>query len=174
MNRFFKAAAAAMAMTFVVAGTATAQTRVDAVKDWSVFEAGDGGQKVCWIVSQPTKSTATRDGKNVDVRRGDIFLMVAVRKADKAKNEVSFLAGYPFKKGSKVKVTVGNKSYDMFTDGENAWTPSPAEDNTLTNAFRRGSNARIQGLSGRGTTTVDTFSLSGFTAALKQAGRLCN
>ncbi|MEM7060927.1 MAG: invasion associated locus B family protein [Pseudomonadota bacterium] len=174
MKRYLKAAAAAMLATFVVTGAADAQTRVAAVKDWSVFEAGDGGQKVCWIVSQPTGSKATRDGRDVQVRRGDIFLMVAVRKADKAKNEVSFLAGYPFKKGSKVKVTVGSNNYDMFTDGENAWTPSPAEDNTLTAAFRRGSTASIQGLSGRGTTTVDTFSLSGFTAALKQAGQLCS
>lgn len=173
MNRYLKAAATALTAAFVVAGSASAQDRVAAVKDWSVFEAGSGGQKVCWIVSQPTKSSATRDGKNVEVRRGDIFLMVAVRKADKAKNEVSFLAGYPFKKGSKVKVTVGSNNYNMFTDGENAWTPSPAEDNTLTAAFRRGSTARIQGLSGRGTTTVDTFSLSGFTAALKQAGQRC-
>lgn len=173
MNRYLKTAAAAIVATFVASGASQAQNRVDAVKDWSVFEAGSGGQKVCWIVSQPTTSTATRDGKNVEVRRGDIFLMVAVRKADKAKNEVSFLAGYPFKKGSKVKVTIGSKNYEMFTDGENAWTPSPAEDNTLTNAFRRGSTARLQGLSGRGTTTVDTFSLSGFTAALKKAGGLC-
>lgn len=174
MNRYLKAAVAVMLATFVVTSTANAQTRVAAVKDWSVFEAGEGGQKVCWIVSQPTSKTATRDGREVQVRRGDIFLMVAVRKADKARNEVSYLAGYPFKKGSKVKVIIGSKSYDMFTDGENAWTPSPAEDNTLTSAFRRGSSAKIQGLSGRGTTTLDTFSLSGFTAALKQAGQRCS
>ena len=173
MNRFFRTAVAGVIAAVAVAGTAVAQNRVDAVKDWSVFEAGSGAKKVCWIVSQPTKTSARRDGREVSVKRGDIFLMVAVRKADKVKNEVSFLAGYPFKKGSKVKVTVGSNSYTMFTDGENAWTPSPSDDNTMTAAFRRGSTATVQGLSGRGTTTVDTFSLSGFTAALKKAGSLC-
>ena len=173
MNRYLRAMAAGVIASVAIAGSALAQNRVDAVKDWSIFEAGNGAQKVCWIVSQPTKSSARRDGQEVAVKRGDIFLMVAVRKADKAKNEVSFLSGYPFKKGSKVKVTIGSKNYDMFTDGENAWTRSQDEDNTLTAAFRRGSTARIQGLSGRGTTTQDTFSLSGFTAALKQANGLC-
>ena len=173
MNRYLRAMAAGVIASVAIAGTAMAQKRVDAVKDWSIFEAGDGAQKVCWIVSQPTKKTARRDGRDVDVKRGDIFLMVAVRKADKAKNEVSYLSGYPFKKGSKVKVSIGSKNYDLFTDGENAWTRSADEDNQLTAAFRRGSKATVQGVSGRGTTTVDTFSLSGFTAALKQASSLC-
>ena len=173
MKNTIKAILAGMAAIIAVTGAADAQTRVDAKKDWSIFEAGDGKSKVCWIVSQPTKWEARRGGKKVEVNRGDIFLMVVVRPSDKVKNEVSFLAGYPFKKGSKVKVTVGSKSYNLFTDGENAWTASPQEDNTLTGAFRRGSTARIEGVSQRGTTTIDTFSLSGFTAAIKSAGSRC-
>lgn len=163
-------AAAALGMSATGAAT---QERVDAKKDWSVFVAGDGAQKVCWIVSQPLESTATRGGKKVEVQRGDIFLMVAVRPGDKVTNEVSFLSGYPFKGGSKVKVSIGNKNYTMFTEGENAWTRSPSEDSTLTGAFRRGSKARVEGLSQRGTTTKDTFSLSGFTAAIKSAQDRC-
>ncbi|MEM9140778.1 MAG: invasion associated locus B family protein [Pseudomonadota bacterium] len=173
MNRFFKAIALAGIAAMVTGTAGLAQTRVDAKKDWSVFVAGDGGSKVCWIVSQPTNSTATRGGNAVEVRRGDIFLMVSARKADKVENEVSFLAGYPFRKGSKVKVSVGSNNYTMFTDGENAWTPSSRDDGALTTAFRRGATARIEGVSGRGTTTVDTFSLSGFTAALKDAQTRC-
>ena len=163
---------AGLSTGFAVA-PAAAQDRVDAKKDWSVFEAGSGAQKVCWIVSQPLESSATRGGKKVEVNRGDIFLMVAVRPGDKVKNEVSFLSGYPFKGGSKVTVSVGNKNYTMFTEGENAWTRSPAEDSTLTSAFRRGSKARVEGMSQRGTTTRDTFSLSGFTAAIKVAQSRC-
>ena len=173
MTRVFRAVAAGVCAACVALGGASAQTRVDAKKDWSVFEAQSEGGKVCWIVSQPTESTATRGGKNVQVNRGDIFLMVAVRPAENVKNEVSFLSGYPFKGGSKVTVRVGSNSYTMFTEGENAWTQSGAEDNTLTNAFRRGAKANVEGLSSRGTTTRDTFSLSGFTAAMKSAQSRC-
>ncbi|MEO1494608.1 MAG: invasion associated locus B family protein [Pseudomonadota bacterium] len=173
MNVLSRVTVTAAALAVGLSASAVAQDRVDAKKDWSIFEAGSGGSKVCWIVSQPTESTATRGGQKVDVRRGDIFLMVSNRPKDKVENEVSFLSGYPFKKGSKVKVTVGSNNYTMFTDGENAWTSSSGEDSKLTRAFRAGATARIEGTSSRGTVTRDTFSLSGFTAALKAAQGRC-
>lgn len=156
-------------------GAAVAQTqaRVDAKKDWSIFEASSGGQKVCWIVSQPTSSAASRNGKSVQVNRGDIFLMVSIRPSDGVVNEVSFLSGYPFKKGSEVSAEVGAKKFSLFTEGENAWAPSAKDDAALVEAFRRGAKAKIRGQSARGTKTADTFSLSGFTAALAAAAALC-
>lgn len=155
------------------AAQAQTQTRVDASKDWSVFEAGAENQKICWIVSKPTSWAAYRGGKKVEVRRGDIFLMVSIRPADGVVNEVSFLGGYPFKDGSKVEVKVGSETFSMDTVGENAWTPSPKDDATVVDAFRRGATAKIEGVSARGTKTVDIFSLSGFTAALESAASLC-
>ena len=150
------------------------QQSVASVQDWSVFEASANGSKVCWVASQPTKSAAYRNGKAVQVRRGDIFLMVSIRPGDGVKNEVSFISGYPFKKGSEVETSVGSDEFKMFTEGENAWAPSSADDNAIVNAFRAGANAKVEGLSSRGTTTVDTFSLMGFTAALDKAAERCS
>lgn len=165
--------ALAMTLVAVQTGLAGAQTRVDAHKDWAVFEAGEGGSKVCWIVSLPKDSTATRGGKRVSVNRGDIFLMIAVRPADSIKNEVSFTAGYPFKGGSEVELSVGSNKFTLFTDGENAWLSSAQEDDGVVARFRAGASARVQGVSSRGTTTVDNFSLQGFTAALDSAQKRC-
>ena len=39
--------------------------------------------------------------------------------------------------------------------------------------MRRGSTAKVTGTSARGTTTEDTFSLSGFTAAVEDAEARC-
>ena len=164
---------AAGLLAVLMAAPAAGQTRVDAKRDWSIFEAGDGASKVCWIVSQPKSSSATRGGQTVQVDRGDIFLMVAIRPADDVTNEVSFLSGYPFKEGSNVTVTVGSDNYTLFTNGENAWTQSQAEDDRITAAFRAGAEARVVGESSRGTTTRDVFSLSGFTAALDAARQRC-
>ena len=159
----------------VVPDAALAQTqqRVEAIKDWSIFQAGAEGQKVCWIVSQPTRTAAFRKGRSVSVNRGDIFLMISIRPADGVSNEVSFLSGYPFKKGSEVKALVGSKKFTLFTEGENAWAPSAKDDAAMVDAFRRGAKAKLEGFSSRGTKTVDTFSLSGFTAALEAAAGLC-
>jgi hypothetical protein len=99
--------------------------------------------------------------------------MVSIRPDDGVVNEVSFISGYPFKKGSEVKTSVGARKFTMFTEGENAWAPSSNDDTALVTAFRKGANAKIEGTSSRGTRTVDTFSLNGFTAALAMAAELC-
>jgi invasion protein IalB len=179
MTKFLKpgtiALLAALLAGAIVPGAAVAQTqtRVDAKKDWAIFQAGAEQQKVCWIVSQPTKTAASRNGKSVTVNRGDIFLMVSIRPADGVVNEVSYLSGYPFKKGSEVDAVVGQKKFTLFTEGENAWSPSAQDDAVLIDAFRRGSDAKLEGESTRGTRTVDTFSLGGFSAALEAAAALC-
>ncbi|MFQ5567149.1 MAG: invasion associated locus B family protein [Paracoccaceae bacterium] len=161
-------------------GAAGAQTqqRIDAKKDWSIFLAEAEGQKVCWIVSRPTKTAAFRNGRTVSVNRGDIYLMVSIRiypnePENNVVNEVSFLSGYPFKEDSQVKASVGSKKFTLNTEGENAWAESAEDDAALVDAFRRGARAKIEGVSSRGTKTVDTFSLSGFTAALEAAAALC-
>ena len=169
-------------------GTAGAQTqqradvnRVDAKKDWSIFQAGAEGQSVCWIVSRPTRSAAFRNGRSVEVQRGEIFLMVSIRPADSVENEVSFISGYPYKVDSKVTIKVGAKEFELYNTAadpdkskrEYAWAPSAEDDAALVDAFRRGARAKVEGVSKRGTKTVDTFSLSGFTAALEAATGLC-
>lgn len=175
MTRFLRAGLAVL-LVAVLAEPVAAQTqnRVEVHRDWSVFEAEQGGNKICWIVSRPTKSVALRGGKQVQVNRGDIYLMVAVRPADGVENEVSFIAGYPFEKGSEVEAEVGSATFTMFTNGENAWLRGPEEDAKAVARFRKGIDATVEGVSSRGTTTVDTFSLLGFTAALESAKGRCS
>lgn len=163
-----------LGMALSAEAMAQPQQRVAVQRDWSVFEAStSNGAKVCWIVTQPTKSSAIRNGKTVKVRRGDIYLMVAVRPADGVKNEVSFLSGYPFKPGSEVTARVGGKTFKLFTEGENAWAPTSKDDDAIVAAFRKGADAKVEGVSKRGTRTIDTFSLRGFTAALDMAQKRC-
>ena len=87
--------------------------------------------------------------------------------------EVSFTGGYPFAPGSTVNVNIDGKTFDLFTDGEWAWTGSAAADTTLLNALKAGGSAVLSARSGKGTQTKDTFSLSGFTAAMADAGTRC-
>ena len=168
------AAVAFMMVALADRASAQPQQRVAVQRDWSVFEATtSNGAKVCWIVTQPTKSAAIRKGKLVKVRRGDIYLMVAVRPADGVKNEVSFLSGYPFKPRSEVIARVGKRTFKLFTEGENAWAPTSKDDDAIVAAFRKGLEAKLEGFSKRGTKTIDTFSLRGFTAALNMAQKRC-
>lgn len=173
MTHFIRVAVLLLAGLISVTASAQTQNRVDVKRDWSIFQVDRNGSAICWIVSRPTKSVARRGGKQVAVNRGDIFLMVAVRPSDGVKQEVSFISGYPFRKGSEVEARIGSSKLAMFTSGENAWLRSPDEDAKAVAAFRKGVDAVVEGVSARGTTTIDTFSLLGFTAALENAQERC-
>ncbi|QHQ36425.1 invasion associated locus B family protein [Algicella marina] len=161
-----------------VAAMASAQgnERVAAYKDWSVFNPSD--PKECYIVSQPVQTTAERGGQTVSVNRGEIRLFVTIRPDAGVNQEVSYTGGYPFRDGSTVDVSIGSDQHVMNVGaGESdqwAWPATPERDSALVAAMRRGTNAEVTAVSSRGTTTRDTFSLLGFTAALEEAARLCN
>jgi len=133
---------------------------VEAMTDWSVYV--DQNPKVCFIVSQPTKSTARRGGQEVSVNRGDIRFHISVIPGQGVAGEPSFLAGYPLKPEAAVKMEIGGAKFELYTDEavhkEYAWT-APADDTRLIAAMRKGSDATVTGVSARGTTTIDTFSL---------------
>ena len=168
--------AIAFALGVCAAGPALAQSaeRVAAHTDWSVFVASD--PKECYIVSPPKSSVARRDGQAADVQRGDIRLFVAFRPGENVSNEVSFTGGYPFRDGSTVTLEIGGERFTLGPGqgeaAEWAWT-DPADDSRAVAAMRRGSTAKVSGTSARGTTTEDTFSLSGFTAAVEDADARC-
>ena len=89
------------------------------------------------------------------------------------KGQVTFTGGYPFAGGSTVNVNVGGNEFEMFTEGEWAWPASTADDAKIIAALKRGASAVLTARSSRGTITKDTFSLSGFTAAVEEAETRC-
>ncbi|ARE39536.1 hypothetical protein RGUI_1395 [Rhodovulum sp. P5] len=154
------------------AGAAQEQsTNNVAVKtDWNVFvESGE-----CWAISPPTKTVNTKGGRVVSVRRGEIGLFATFKPSDNRVGEISFTGGYTFKPDSVVKVEIGDDRFEFFTEGEWSWPASKAEDAKVVEAMRRGAEAVVTGLSNRGTTTQDTFSLFGFTAAYEEAANRCS
>ncbi|MCA8867303.1 MAG: hypothetical protein KDA67_01475 [Rhodobacteraceae bacterium] len=166
----FGTLAVAAFLPFVV-NAQDSTNRVDAKTDWSVFVENDPTE--CWIVSAPKSVVNTKNGKVVAVNRGDTLLFVSFRPKSNVKGEVSFTGGYPFKEGTTVNLTIGAASFELFVDGEWAWPASEGEDVKILTAMKRGASAVVTGLSSRDTTTEDTFSLLGFTAALEEAERRC-
>ncbi len=162
-------------VALICAGTVVSaqesRNRVAAHTDWSVFEADD--PKQCWSVSSPKETVNTKDGRVVAVRRGDILLFVSYIPGSGVKGQVSFTGGYPFRDGSTVSMTVGGTTFELFTDGEMAWSASDSDDARIISALKRGADATLVGTSSRGTRTEDKFSLFGFTAAVEEAETRC-
>lgn len=162
--------AALFAMTATAPLAQESTNRVAANTDWSVFV--DENPKECWGVSAPKETVNSKDGQPVSVRRGDILLFITFRPGV-AEGEVSFTGGYPFAPGSTVEMDVGGTKFDLFSDGEWAWSASKDDDTKIITALKAGSSAILSARSGRGTQTKDTFSLLGVSGALDEAAKRC-
>ena len=158
------------APSFAETTATTSQNLVATKTAWSVF--AEGTPKECWGVSKPKKTVNTREGKEVSVKRSDILLFVTFRPGQVG-GETSFAAGYPFEKGSNVELVIDGETFKMTTRGEYAWAFTPDDDAKLLAAMQKGAEATLTGRSAKGTQTDDTFSLSGFTAAVTEAESRC-
>lgn len=172
--RYRAGVAAGAALAILLAGsTVVAQestNRVAADTAWSVFV--EDSPKECWAVSAPRETVNTRGGNPVQVRRGDILLFATYRPGSTTP-EISFTGGYPFAPESTVGLQVGDTQYQLFVDGEWAWSGTPEEDARIFASLRAGAEAVLTARSSRGTDTRDTFSLFGFTASTEEAQRQC-
>lgn len=170
---FARGLAAALALVAATSAQAqqTSNNQVAAKTDWSVFE--DKDPKECWAVSTPKETVNSKDGRVVAVKRGDILFMTFYRPAAGASGQVAFTGGYPFASGSTVNLNIGGEQFELLTEGEWAWPQSGAEDSKIIASMKRGATATLTARSGRGTQTKDTFSLSGYTAAVEEAEKRC-
>ncbi len=153
----------------LAAAPASAQSvqELGSFQDWSAYTYDSGGQKICFMSSNPT------DAKGNYTRRGDIFTMVTHRPARGTRDVVSVEAGYTYKDGSSVNVDVDGNGFSLFTQGGNAWAPDADTDGALVKAMKAGVKMVIKGTSSRGTVTTDTYSLRGFTAAYDAISGAC-
>ena len=135
--------------------------------DWLAYSWVENDNKVCYMLSRPLKSAPK------GAKRGDVYVMITYRPKSKSKEEVSHVAGYPYKNKSTVQALIGNRKFLLATNNEVAWVPEGGSDTKLVNAMRGGSKMVIKGTSSRGTLTTDTYSLQGFTAAYKQIRKSC-
>ena len=135
-------------------------------QDWTAHTYVQDGAKTCSMYSRPKKEEGDYS------KRGSVWGFVTHRPADDRVGEVSFAMGYPTKKGSTVKVTIGEGTFRLFTDGEGAFA-RPEDDPKLIRMMRAGLTMVVQGTSSRGTLTTDTYSLRGFTNAHEAINRAC-
>lgn len=135
--------------------------------EWQAVTFDEGGKKGCYITSKPTKE----EGKYS--QRGRTYALVTHRPKDGSFDVVSIVAGYTYKDGSSVTVTIDQTEFSMFTHEDSAWASDGATDQQLVGAMKNGKRMVVSGTSTRGTETTDTYSLSGFTKAYQAIAEAC-
>ncbi len=155
------------AASVVAPARAAEPKRLGVFRDWTAYATAQAGKKICYMAAEPKKD----EGKYK--QRGKIYSMVSHRPAVNATNVVSIHSGYKYKENSEVNVTIGNKSFTLFTHGDTAWANSAGHDKALVKAMKSGRVMLVRGVSWRNTKTKDTYSLLGFTAAHREISRTC-
>jgi invasion protein IalB len=137
--------------------------------DWGAYTASPGGNKVCFALAKPKAMKTEPEGR----KRDPSYVFVSTRPADKVKNEVSVIIGYPFKTSSDATAEIGTAKFAMYTKDDGAWIKNVAEEARMVDAMRKGADLMVKGTSGRGTQSTDQYSLKGLAQALDKIEQEC-
>jgi invasion protein IalB len=138
--------------------------------DWGAYKASPEGKSVCFALSKPTSAETDPPGRN----RDPAYLFISTRPAEKVKDEVSVIVGYPQKAGVEAQATIdGSSKYTLYTQDDGAWVKNAADEPQLVEAMRKGSSLIITSESSRGTKTTDNYSLRGVSDALDKVASEC-
>ncbi|QQR39143.1 invasion associated locus B family protein [Devosia rhizoryzae] len=160
--------AVASVMALAPAAQAQQATELGTFNAWSAYTATDQSGQLCFIIGEPQSSEPS--GAN----RDPIKFLIVHRKGMGSKNEVQTQIGYPYNSSdAKASVAIDGKSYTMAARDSTAWLASNADEPGFVQAFKGGSQMVVRGTSQRGTNTVDTYSLSGATAAVNAIDAAC-
>jgi hypothetical protein len=159
--------------------------------DWNVFVGEVGKGRICYTLAQPKSrepSSLTRDPG---------YAFISDRPSEGVRDEVSFIMGFDVSGGDTAESTSDEKttskskaksktsaapspvalvdqaSFDMLPKGGNLWVKNAAKEGALITEMRRGAKLVIKAASLRGHQSIDTYSLTGFAAAMDRLQKEC-
>jgi Invasion associated locus B (IalB) protein len=144
-------------------------TSLGASGDWEAFTYVAEGSKVCYVYSVPKKSEASKKG----IARDPVYFMVTHWPGKKVKGQPSTFIGYTFKPGSDVKLTIDTRDFILYPVDNMAWTDKVETERAILTAMKSGKTMSVSGTSAKGTTTKDSYSLSGISAAMDSIDGAC-
>ncbi len=174
---------AALALSLLVAGSASAQTPKPATPakpaakpapaaggpksigkfdDWTAATHDEGGVTVCYAFTRAQSSSPALPG------RGPVVLTVTQRPT--LRDAVAIEAGFAFAANVTVTAQVDQTGLEFYTDKRNAFA---RDGKAVTAAFNKGTRAVTRSPGPRNAPVTDTFSLKGFTPAFAAINKAC-
>jgi invasion protein IalB len=137
--------------------------------EWGAYSASPGGSKVCFALAKPKSAKTEPAGR----KRDQAYVFISTRPSENVKNEVSVIIGYPFKASSDATAEIGSAKFAMYTQNDGAWIKNVADEARMIDAMRKGAELTIKGVSGKGTSSTDQYSLKGLSEALARVEQDC-
>ena len=159
-----------MALSIFFISPALSETKLlGTEKYWKAYSTKLDKTKTCFITSEPIKT----EGKFKKNNRGKPYVFVTNIK-NGTNHEVSIKAGFNFKKNKDVIFDIDGEKTKLFPVDDRAWSESAKIDRYLVQSMRRGQKLFVTGTSTPGNKITDTYSLSGFTKALRLIDKSCS
>lgn len=156
----------------LVGGTAPAFAQavklIGEFRDWATYSATDAAGPVCFAMTKSSNIDPVPDGFT------EAYLYLTHRPTESVRNELNIVAGFTFAPDTPATADVGGQTFQLFTEKDAAWLAEPSQNDNLAGAIRAGSSLVIEGTSDKGIKVVETFSLSGATAASRAVEGNCN
>ena len=167
MSKPAMALALAASLLLTTAASAQQVRMLGEHRAWSSYAANDATGAVCFAMTKPESVTPTPDGYS------QAYVYITNRPAENVTTEFNLVAGFAFQPDSKATVSVGGQTFNLFTQNDAAWLDDSAQAANLAAAIRAGSSISITGTSATGSRIVQSYSLSGATAAQQAIGAEC-
>lgn len=145
--------AAGLVASLLMSGTAYA---ADSVQDWKIESAK--GRCTAWTMPKSS------DGR-------DAFMSIVNVPSEGVKNSVAFTYGNGEAGKFTAKATINGNDYELLTFDKSAFAASGAPEAELIAAMKKGSEVVVRWDDGK--STVDTYSLVGFSSAKDKIDAAC-
>lgn len=148
--------------------TAPAKT----IGPWEIFVFEYDGGKVCYMAGTPART----DGidKKESRERGKPMLTITHRTARDEWSVTSVNAGFKLSPEEPVYLNVNGLNYDLFPNGEAAWTKDYAADRTIQLAMPNARSIQARLVRADGRKVVDFYPMKDFEAAKKEIDAACD
>ena len=154
-------------LAFAVSARAETPVQIGDFGNWQALTFQEDGNTGCYMLSSPDRMEGAYKS------RGEVYALVTHRPAENTRDVVTIIAGYAYQPESEVTVQIGGEKFKLFTHEDGAWAPDADQDRALVGAMKGGSSMTVSGVSARGTETVDTYSLTGFSKAYNAINDAC-
>ena len=155
-------------ITFVVEVNAEEVKKMGTHKDWETYIINSDTGRVCFAQSKPVLQSPKNSPR-------EARLFISFRPGEKITNEISVTAGYEFNNKNSVIAQSGKNKYklDLVQDGF-AWMTATKLEIKMSKTMKRGSRIMITGNTQNGSSTIDHYSLLGFTKAYNATKANCS
>jgi hypothetical protein len=155
-------------ITFVSEVNAEEVKKMGTHKDWETYVINSDTGKVCFAQSKPVLQSPKNSSR-------EARLFISFRPGEKISNEISVTAGYEFNNKNSVIAQSGKNKYKLdLVQDRFAWMTGAKLEIKMIKTMKRGSRIMITGNTQNGSSTIDHYSLLGFTKAYNATKANCS